>query len=264
LHVLVRVMGGAMGGQTAGRITFRNEGDRSCIVHGYPTIELIGAEGAVLTSPESHARPDFSPTRPKPSTWPWVVLRPRGTAVSFVVSSNWCGREPAAWRVELPASGSFTIEHGWQMGVCEFRSDPSGLSVVPIESPDTDHTKWPFVPMILTSPLDAMAGTPMRYLLFLMNVPDQPPPKSATELGSYSFPSTCPPYVERVVQRHRVVAEESHVLNCRVVGLVPGDTAVAFAMQIVIPLGLHGQAQLSWVLDPPYGFTRTVPVVIQP
>jgi hypothetical protein len=64
------------------------------------------------------------------------------------------------------------------------------------------------------------------------------------------------------MKHKKVVAQERYVLNCSGVGTVPGNVAVSFAMRMPIPLGVAGKAKLTWELDPPFGFSRTVPAVI--
>jgi len=167
--------------------------------------------------------------------------------------------------VVVPGAGAFTLRHGWTMGVCEDRSAGSTLSVGPMEPPEHRHPRWPFVPRMFVWPYHASAGASLRYVIWLMNVPPQgPPSKSATKRGTFRFRQPCPSYVERLTQEGKVVAKERYALNCDRVGPIPGNVAVAFAMRIPIPVGLTGKATLTWVLDPPYGFSRNARVVIAP
>jgi len=81
--------------------------------------------------------------------------------------------------------------------------------------------------------------------------------------GSYRFSLPCPSYVERLTQvRWRIVAER-HVLNCAQVGTIHGNVAVRFSMQMRVPADVVGKATLTWVLGPPFGFSRSVPVLIR-
>jgi len=38
--------------------------------------------------------------------------------------------------------------------------------------------------------------------------------------------------------------------------------AVVFAMRMQVPPGMASKATLTWALDPPFGFSRAVPVII--
>jgi hypothetical protein len=241
-------MQGATMGQMAGVIDLTNTGSRPCTLRGYPAVRLLSPAGTVIRAPESRGRR----LNPKPVTWPRIVVRPGRSAWVNVISSNWCGPRPAAWRLLLPGSGALVIRRGRQMGICEFRSAPSDISVGPVEAPQAD-VKWPLVPMIFGWPLHASAGGSLSYVVFLMNA----------QTGSYRFPRRCPPYVERLARGRRLIAAERHVLNCAHVGTIPGNVAVAFAMRMRVPPGVAGKASLNWAMDPPFGFSRTVPAVIR-
>lgn len=240
-------MQGATMGQMAGVIDLTNTGSRPCTLRGYPVVQLLSPAGTVIRTPESRGRR----LNPKPVTWPRIVVRPGPPALVNVISSNWCGPRPAAWRLLLPATGALVIRRGWQMGICEFRSVPPDLSVGPVEPPQAPM-KWPLVPMIFGS-LHASASGSLSYVVFLMNA----------QTANYRFPRHCPSYTERLTRGRRLIAAERHTLNCAHVGTIPGNIAVAFAMRISVPPVTAGQARLSWVLDPPFGFSRTVPAVIR-
>ncbi len=245
----VRVgMQGATMGQMAGVIDLTNTGSRPCTLRGYPVVRLLSPAGTVIPAPESRG----GRLNPRPLTWPRIVVRPGRQAWVNVISSNWCGPRPAAWLLQLPATGALVIRHGWQMGLCEFRSARSSLSVGPVEPPQAPP-KWPLVPMIFGRPLRARAGGSLLYVVFLMNA----------QAGSYRFARRCPAYVERLARPGRLIAAERHVLNCAHVGVIPGDVAAAFAIRMAVPPGSAGKARLTWVLDPPFGFSESVPVLIR-
>ncbi len=251
-------MQGATMGQMAGVIKLTIEGRRPCTLRGYPVVQLLGPAGAVIPAPESRG----GRLQPRPLTWPRVVIRPGRSAWINVISSNWCGPRPAAWRLLLAGSGILVIRHGWQMGICEARSARSELSVGPVERPPA-APKWPLVPMMFGWPFHASAGTSLSYVVFLMNLAPPGVGLVPTKAGSYRFPLPCPSYLERLAQGGRHIATERHVLNCAQVGTIPGNVAVRFAMQMRVPSGVVGKATLTWVLDPPLGFSRSVPVVIR-
>ncbi len=156
-------------------------------------------------------------------------------------SSNWCGPHVAAWRLLLPESGALILRNGWRMGLCEFRSSPSFLSVGRFEPPP-QKPKWPLVPMIFGEPLQASVGRSLSYVVILMNVPPNgPASNSPSQAGSFTFHLPCPSYVERLTQGRRLVATERHVLNCAGVGTIPGNVAVRFAMQMRLPAALSAR-----------------------
>ncbi|HEY5990898.1 MAG TPA: DUF4232 domain-containing protein [Streptosporangiaceae bacterium] len=241
-------MQGATMGQTAGVISLTNTGRRPCTLRSYPVVRLLSPAGTVIPARESRAKR----LNPKPATWPRIVVGPDRRAQVSVFSSNWCGPRPAAWRLLLPGTGALVIRHGWRMGLCEFRSAPADLSVGPVEAPQAG-VKWPLVPMIFGPALHASVGGSLSYVVFLMNA----------QTRSYRFPGRCPSYVERLARGRRLIAAERHVLNCANVGTIPGNVAIAFTMRMRVPPGAAGQASLTWVLDPPFGFSRTVPTVIR-
>jgi len=239
-------MQGATGGQMAGVIGLTNTGTRPCTLRGYPVVRLLSPAGTVIPAPESRGQR----LNPKPLTWPRIVIHPGASAWVNVVSSNWCGPRPASWQLMLPRTGALVIRRGWRMGICEFRSGPSDLSVGPVE-PAQAGPKWPLVPMIFGWPLHASAGGSLSYMVFLMNAQ-----------SSYRFPRNCPTYVEHLATRRRLIAAERHPLNCARLGTIPRNVAAAFAMRIQVPPGVAGKATLTWALDPPFGFSRAVPVTI--
>jgi hypothetical protein len=239
-------MQGATMGQMAGVIRLTNTGGLPCTLRGYPRVRLLSPAGTVIPAPESRGQR----LNPKPLTWPQVVIHPRATAWVNVMSSNWCGPRPASWQLVLPGTGALIIRHGWQMGLCEFRSDPSDLSVGPVE-PGQASPKWPLVPMIFGRPLHASAGGSLSYVVILMNAQNR----------SYRFPGNCPTYTERLAIGKRLIAAERHPLNCAHLGTIPGNVAAAFAMRIKVPPGVASKATLTWALDPPFGFSRAVPVI---
>jgi hypothetical protein len=262
LSISLSGMEGATGGQMAGVLDFRNTSTRSCTLQGHPTVTLSGASGAPLSVNESQSDARFSPERPRPGTWPVLLLRPRDQVESFVVTSNWCGPRAAGWRVGLPDGTSTTLARGFAMGTCENASSVSGLSVGRFEPPQ-QKPRWPFLPIIFGFPLHANSEGTLSYVVILMNVPPNgTPSKTATQAGSFTFHLPCPSYMERLTQGRRLVATERYVLNCAVVGTILGNVAVQFAMQMRVPLGVVGKAKLTWTLDPPFGFSRTVPVMI--
>lgn len=134
------------------------------------------------------------------------------------------------------------------MGSCQDESSGSMLSVggfaPPLRSP-----KWPLVPEIVDMPERSPTGE-ISYIVTLMNVPRR----------AFRFPESCPSYAQRIVQDHQVVATARFVLNCEPVGVVPGETAVQFEMRMDVPEAISGPARLVWVLDPPYGFSRSMPI----
>jgi hypothetical protein len=107
--------------------------------------------------------------------------------------------------------------------------------------------------MIPSEPLHASPGADLDYVVSLMNVPNRP----------FQFPGRCPAYEERIVRSHQTVANELLTLNCSVVGPVPGNTAVNFAMTIRVPSNLHGQYELVWRLDPPYGYDTKATLTVR-
>jgi hypothetical protein len=239
-------MQGATGGQMAGVIGLTNTGTRPCTLRGYPVVRLLSPARTVIPAPESRGQR----LNPKPLTWPRIVIHPGASAWVNVISSNWCRPRPASWQLMLPRTGALVIRRGWRMGICEFRSTPSDLSVGPVE-PAQAGPKWPLVPMIFGWPLHASAGGSLSYTVFLMNAQ-----------SSYRFPRNCPTYVEHLATRRRLIAAERHPLNCARLGTIPGNVAAAFAMRIQVPPGVAGKATLTWALDPPFGFSRAVPVTI--
>jgi hypothetical protein len=248
LSISLPGMEGATAGQMAGVLDFRNASARSCTLEGDPDVTLADVSGAPLPVTKNHFTTHFSPDKPRPLTWPVLILRPRDLVQSFVLSSNWCGPHVAAWRVTLPDGGSTAITRGWRMGVCEDRSSGSGLAVGGFE-PTSGKPKWPLVTMSLDDPRRSETGG-IEYVVTLMNVPTR----------TFRFPSPCPSYAERIIQHHQVVATERLILNCGAIGAVPGGTAVRFAMQMGVPDGVTGAATLVWVLDPPFGFPERVPI----
>ena len=105
---------------------------------------------------------------------------------------------------------------------------------------------------MIGSPLHGRTGTTLSYVVSLMNVPSHGPVSNRPfKVGSFRSLLPCPSYVESLMKHNKVVAKERHVLNCSVVGIIPGNVAVSFAMWIQIPLGVIGKAKLIWVLDPP-------------
>ncbi len=57
---------------------------------------------------------------------------------------------------------------------------------------------------------------------------------------------------------HRPATSSRH----RDLGVIPGNVAAAFTMRMQIPSGLTAKATLTWTLDPPFGFSRSVPAQI--
>ncbi|HEY5987695.1 MAG TPA: hypothetical protein VIV12_15165, partial [Streptosporangiaceae bacterium] len=125
------------------------------------------------------------------------------------------------------------------------------LSVGPVELAQAGR-RWPLVPMIFGWPLHGNASGSLAYVVFLMNAQN----------AGYRFPSPCPTYVERLAAGKRVIAAERHLLNCGHLGAIPGNVAAAFTMRMQIPPGVAGKATLTWALDPPFGFSRSVPAEI--
>jgi hypothetical protein len=209
LSISIPGMEGATAGQMAGSILYRNTSHETCTLEGHPEVRLVGQNGATLPVSEGRFLPHSNPDRPFPPTWPFLVLHPGDEVTSFIESSNWCGPHVAAWRVSLPGGTGVTLKRGWTMGVCEFRADPSGLSLGGFEPP-LQHEKWPFVPMILEAPRPSTTGSALDYVVTLMNVPKR----------EFQFPATCPSYVERLKQHHRVIVSERLLLNCGGVGTI--------------------------------------------
>ncbi|HEY3034585.1 MAG TPA: DUF4232 domain-containing protein [Streptosporangiaceae bacterium] len=247
LTAKIPAMQGATMGQMAGVIHLTSTGTHPCTLRGYPAVRLLSPAGTVIPAPESRGHR----LNPRPLTWPRIVIHPGATAWVNVISSNWCGPRPAAWQLVLPGTGALVIRHGWRMGICEFRSGPSDLSVGPVE-PAQAGPKWPLVPMIFGWPLHGNAGGSLAYVVFLMNA----------QTDSYRFPQSCPTYVERLAAGKRLIAAERHLLNCAHLGAIPGNVAAAFTIRMQIPPGAAGKATLTWALDPPFGFSRSVPAVI--
>jgi hypothetical protein len=216
-------------------------------LRGYPVVQLLSLAGTVIPAPQSRGHR----LNPKPLTWPQIMIHPGATAWVNVISSNWCGPRPASWQLVLPRTGTLVIRRGWRMGICEVRPAASDLSVGPVE-PVWAGPKWPLVPMIFGWPLRAPAGGSLPYEVFLMNA----------QTSGYRFPQGCPSYLERLAAGKRVIAAERHPLNCAHLGTMPGNVAAAFAMRMQVPPGVAGKATLTWALDPPFGFSRAVPVVI--
>ncbi|MBI3647344.1 MAG: DUF4232 domain-containing protein [Actinobacteria bacterium] len=237
----------------AGALLFRNTSSKTCTLQGHPHVTLIDAKGAILPVEETHAPPGFSREQPRPPTWPVFVLHPNDQVTSFIVSSNWCGPHVAGWRVSLPGGGDVTLTHGWSMGLCVIEAQGPSLLSVGGFKPPPGPDKWPLVPMILDAPRLSATGASLDYVVTLMNVPKH----------EFQFPSNCPSYVEQLIKHHQVIESERFVLNCGALpGPIPGGTAARFAMQMRVPAGVTGPATLAWVLDPPYGFWRRVPVTL--
>jgi hypothetical protein len=106
--------------------------------------------------------------------------------------------------------------------------------------------------MIFGWPLHASAGGSLSYVVILMNAQNR----------SYRFPRNCPSYTERLAIGKRLIASGRHPLNCAHLGILPGNVAAAFAMRIQAPPGVASKATLTWALDPPFGLSRAVPVII--
>ncbi|MGE5226328.1 MAG: DUF4232 domain-containing protein [Planctomycetaceae bacterium] len=252
LSISIPEMQGETGGQMAGSLTYRNVGNETCTLRGYPHVSLLDADGEPLPVQEIHDVPHFSPDRPRPPTWPFLVLRPRDEAFSFVMSSNWCRQPVARWRVVLPGGSAATLRHGWTMGYCVFDPGGSRLFVDGFEPP-LQKERWPLAPTIRDTPTLSAAGSTLDYVVTLTNVPKHP----------FEFSPDCPSYVQRLVQHHHVIEKRRFVLNCAALGgPIPGGAAASFAMQMPLPPGATGEAALVWVLDPPYGFSIRLPVTI--
>jgi uncharacterized protein DUF4232 len=236
-------MEGATGGQMAGTLVLRNMSDTACTLRGGPVISLLDASGNPIAADESRGSTQFSPIKPKPPTWPDLLVGPQDEVRVFVESANQCGPKVAEWVLTLPDGSQERITHGWTMGICLYPHETAHLSVGSFEPPQT-RAKWPLVPNVDGEPLQATSGSDLNYVVSLYNVPGRP----------FTFPSPCPSYEQRITESGRVVAKEWLTLNCATIGPIPGRTAVNFAMTMHVPSDLHGRCFLVWTLDPPYGY----------
>jgi len=244
-------MEGATGGQMAGTIALRNMINQPCTLRGSPLITLLDATDTALPIEEHRGSTQFSPVKPKPPTWPTLLLEPRDEVRVFVVSANQCGPKVAEWDVALPDGTHEQITDGWTMGVCLYPHRTATLSIGSFEPPQT-RPKWPLAPNVVDDPLQAETGSDLNYVLSLYNVPGRP----------FTFPSPCLSYEQRIQRSGHVFAKELLTLNCASLGTMPGQTAVNFAMTMHIPSGLKGKYWLVWTLDPPYGYDTKVPLTV--
>jgi hypothetical protein len=225
-----------------------------CTLEGSPSVALVGSQGQILPVKTWPWPEKFSSMLPRPATWPVLVLKPHGSAAARVASRNWCGGDVAALRISLPGGGTVDRSRNLQMGACNYPSDPSMFSVGAFMPPMRDHPKWPFVPQITRSSLHATPGARLHYVVEIIY-----PSRSGS---TFSFPSPCPTYVEKLEQHGRAIAEARYMLNCGGIGPIAGGARVDFDMALHVPAGVTGQAKLVWVFDPPYGDPAKVPVKI--
>src|SRR6266542_5058 len=242
-------------GALAGSLALTNRSSSPCTVSGRPHVRLITSTGRALPVARYPVSPAFNPEQPRPPTWPVVVLEPAHRALAFIVWRNWCHpvTEGASWRVTLPGGYSFSLPGPGSIGPrCDTPSAASTLGVAPLE-PDLSSPKWPLVPMIEAPPA-AVAGRSFIYRVTLLHPENEP----------FRF-SWCPPYREELKLGGKTLAVEAHVLNCGPMGEIPPDTGALFDMVLQVPATTSfGKAQLTWTLDPGYGFSRSTEVMIVP
>ncbi len=242
-------------GALAGPLALTNRSSSPCTVSGRPHVRLIDSSGRALPVAQYSVRPAFNPEQPRPPNWPVVVLEPAHRALAFIVWRNWCHPAPegARWRVTLAGGYSFSLPGPGSIGPrCDGPSAASTLGVAPLE-PDLSSPKWPLVPMIEAPPA-AVAGRSFIYQVTLFHPENEP----------FRF-SRCPPYREELKLGGQTLVVEAHVLNCGPVGEISPDTGALFDMVLQVPTTTSfGKAQLTWTLDPGYGFSSSTEVMIVP
>jgi len=107
---------------------------------------------------------------------------------------------------------------------------------------------------MIEAPPAAVAGRSFIYQVTLFHPENEP----------FRF-SRCPPYREELKLGGQTLVVEAHVLNCGPVGEISPDTGALFDMVLQVPTTTSfGKAQLTWTLDPGYGFSSSTEVMIVP
>jgi hypothetical protein len=130
---------GAMG-SVLGGILVSNYSSTKCTLTGYPSVALVGADLATITSGYEVRRtePQWKADHlAKPARWPVVTLRPGAAASVRFQWSNWCGSGSDAspfLKIRIPGSGRAPVNgmDGVQPP-CNGRGVPSTISIGPFE-----------------------------------------------------------------------------------------------------------------------------------
>lgn len=233
--------GGAAAGTLYERLVFTNNGPRTCLLRGYPTISALGPDGS---------RRKLRPHREGLTFFSLVPtnLPSGGHSLIGLATSDVCDngtRSPTIYReLSVRIANGETVHAGAGARiteVCGLYLSSFGLPAryTPLApAPGTPATATVRVQM----PASVRAGTVLHYTITLSN-----PTKTPITL------QPCPGYSEGIYASGLVI-RRSFALNCDAVRAIGAHEHARYAMELAVPSrAAAGVAKLSWSLNDPSG-----------